>query len=61
MRILIKAITKEPVLSAPRFDRPFIVKTDAANKEGLGGVLGQLDDDGEKRKKLPDIRVKRRH
>ena len=49
MRILIKAITQEPVLSAPKFDRPFIVKTDAANKEGLGGVLSQLDDDGRER------------
>eukprot|EP00964_Phaeocystis_antarctica_P136752 scaffold101218_cov31-Phaeocystis_antarctica.AAC.1 len=46
MQILIKAITSEPVMSAPRFDRPFIVKTDAANKEGLGGVLSQHDDDG---------------
>lgn len=46
MQILIKAITSEPVMSAPRFDRPFIVKTDAANKEGLGGVLSQHDDEG---------------
>ena len=46
MQRLIKAITSEPVMSTPRFDRPFIVKTDAANKEGLGGVLGQLDNEG---------------
>ena len=46
MLLLIKAITSEPVMSTPRFDRPFIVKTDAANKEGLGGVLGQLDNEG---------------
>ena len=46
MLLLIRAITSEPVMSTPRFDRPFIVKTDAANKEGLGGVLGQLDDEG---------------
>ena len=26
--------------------KPFIVKTDAANSEGLGGVLSQADDDG---------------
>lgn len=43
------AITSEPVLVAPRFDRPFIVKTDAAGTEGLGGVLSQLDDDGNER------------
>ena len=49
MQILIKAITSEPVMSTPRFDRPFIVKTDAANKEGLGGVLSQQDDDGRER------------
>ena len=49
MQILIKAITGEPVMSTPRFDRPFIVKTDAANKEGLGGVLSQLDDEGKEK------------
>ena len=43
------AITSEPVLGTPRYDRPFIVKTDAANTEGLGGVLAQLDDDGKER------------
>ena len=42
---LITSITSEPVLATPRYDRPFIVKTDAANTEGIGGVLSQLDDD----------------
>ena len=46
MQILVKAITSEPVMSTPRFDREFLVKTDAANKEGLGGVLSQVNDEG---------------
>ena len=46
VQALITAITTEPVLATPRHDKPFIVKTDAANSEGLGGVLSQADDDG---------------
>ena len=46
---LISSITDEPVLMAPRHDRQFILKTDAAQTEGLGGVLSQLDDDGKER------------
>ena len=47
---LIHAITSEPViLRMPRFDRMFLVKTDAAKTEGLGGVLGQVDDEGHER------------
>ena len=46
---LMDAITSEPVLATPRFDRPFIVSTDAANTEGLGAVLKQLDNDGRER------------
>ena len=47
---LITAITSEPViLRMPRFDRMFLVKTDAAKTEGLGGVLGQADDEGHER------------
>ena len=49
VRQLIDSITSEPVLAPPRADKPFIVKTDAANTEGLGGVLSQLDDDGQER------------
>jgi hypothetical protein len=49
IKALIKAITSEPVLATPRYDRPFIVKTDAANTEGLGGVLSQQDDEGRER------------
>ena len=47
---LIVCMTSEPVvLTMPRFDREFIVKTDAAATEGIGGVLSQLDDDGHER------------
>ena len=49
MRALIKSITDEPVMAPPRFDREFILKTDAANTEGLGGVLSQVDDEGHER------------
>ena len=49
VRALIASITSEPVLTPPRFDRDFIVKTDAANTEGIGGVLSQLDDEGHER------------
>ena len=43
------AITTEPVMAPPRFDREFILKTDAANTEGIGGVLSQVDDDNHER------------
>ena len=43
------AITSEPVLAAPRFDREFILKTDGAQTEGIGGVLSQVDDEGHER------------
>ena len=43
------AITSEPVLATPRFDRQFVVKTDGAQTEGIGGVLGQEDDDAHER------------
>ena len=46
---LIDAITTEPVLAMPRFDREFTVKTDGALTHGIGGVLVQLDDDGKER------------
>ena len=46
IELLKNAITSEPVLAAPRFDRMFKVKTDGAQTEGLGGVLGQDDDEG---------------
>ena len=46
---LIQAITSEPVMCTPRFDRMFVVKTDAANQIGLGGVLSQADDNGRER------------
>ena len=42
---LIDAVTSEPVMCTPRFDRPFVVKTDAANQIGLGGVLSQANDE----------------
>ena len=47
---LIEAMTTEPViLRMPRSDRPFILKTDGAATEGIGGVLSQTDDDGNER------------
>jgi hypothetical protein len=49
MKQLIKALVSEPVLTLPRFDRQFIVKTDAAVTEGIGGVLSQHDDDKKER------------
>ena len=36
MQQLIGALVSEPVLATPRFDRQFIVKTDAAITEGIG-------------------------
>ena len=49
MKNLIAALVSEPVLATPRFDRQFIVKTDAAVTEGIGGVLSQHDDDKKER------------
>ena len=49
VRLLKEAITTEPVLAAPRFDRIFKVKTDGAQTEGIGGVLGQDDDEHRER------------
>ena len=49
MKDLIGALVSEPVLATPRFDRQFIVKTDAAITEGIGGVLSQHDDDKKER------------
>ena len=47
---LIHHMTSEPViLRMPRFDRQMMVKTDAAQTEGLGGVLAQEDDEGHER------------
>jgi hypothetical protein len=39
------ALTSAPILTAPDFDKSFIVKTDAC-KLGIAGILAQLDDDG---------------
>ena len=49
IREMIKALTSEPGLMAPRHDRTFIVKTDAASIVGIGGVLSQVDDAGKER------------
>ena len=44
---LVAAMTSEPVvLRMPRWDREFIVKTDAAATGGVGGVLSQCNDEG---------------
>ena len=40
-----ESLIKAPVMSYPRFDREFIVYTDASNIE-VGGVLSQRDDHG---------------
>ena len=42
IRQLIDAVSSEPVLATPRFDREFIVKTDAANTQGVGGVQRRI-------------------
>lgn len=43
-----KALRHAPVLYQPDFRRPFLVATDASNS-GIGAVLYQLDDNGNKR------------
>ena len=49
VKAMITALTSEPVLMAPRHDREFIIKTDAASTVGIGGVLSQVDDAGKER------------
>ena len=44
-----QAMMNKPVLAMPDFSRQFIVKTDAAVKFGIGGVLSQKDDEGRER------------
>jgi hypothetical protein len=39
-------LTTAPVLATPRYDKPFIIHTDAS-MEGVGGILSQLDDSGQ--------------
>jgi hypothetical protein len=46
IKMLQESITSEPVLTTPRFDREFILKTDGAQTEGIGAVLSQKDDEG---------------
>ena len=36
-------LASAPILSPPNFDKPFIIRTDAS-RDGIGGVLLQLDD-----------------
>lgn len=43
-----ESLTTAPVLSHPDFKRPFIIQCDAS-RNGVGGVLYQLDDDGNER------------
>ena len=47
-RELKDALTGNEVLAYPKFDRAFIVTTDAS-REGLGGVISQIGDDGKER------------
>lgn len=44
--ILKSRLTSAPVLSHPDFTRPFVIQCDASNS-GVGGVLYQLDEQGE--------------
>lgn len=41
-----QSLTSAPVLSHPDFTRPFVIQCDASNT-GVGGVLYQLDEEGE--------------
>eukprot|EP00731_Ephydatia_muelleri_P006907 Em0003g1155a len=45
--ILRHLLSSPPILSYPDFTKPFILDTDASN-DGIGGVLSQLDKDGER-------------
>lgn len=40
------SLTKAPILAAPDYSKPFIIRTDAS-RDGLGGVLLQVRDDME--------------
>ena len=42
------ALTSDELLAYPKFDRPFIVTTDASNL-AIGGVISQIDDIGKER------------
>jgi hypothetical protein len=43
--LLRQALITQPVLAHPRFDRPFVVTTDASNY-AVSGILEQMDDSG---------------
>ena len=43
-----KVLTETPILRNPDFDKEFILQTDASDR-GVGGVLSQLDDEGNDR------------
>jgi hypothetical protein len=41
-------LKSEPIVVPPDYNLPFVLSTDAANKFGLGAVLAQIHQDGEK-------------
>ena len=41
-------LTSAPILAFPKFEKPFMLDTNASNT-GIGGVLSQLQDDGRER------------
>ena len=43
-----RVLTETPILRNPDFDKEFILQTDASDR-GVGGVLSQLDDEGNDR------------
>ena len=46
-RKLKTSLCSSPVLRSPDFSRPFVLQTDASNR-GVGAVLSQRDEEGEK-------------
>lgn len=42
-----EALTCDPILRAPDFNRPFVLQTDAS-AQGIGAVLAQIFEDGER-------------
>ena len=52
--LLKTCLCKSPVLVHPKFDREFLLQTDASDI-GLGAILSQLDDNGVERPRLKNL------